>query len=109
MGKPHKHAELIKAWADGAQIQYQWVVPNGEWIDIETPDWRTRCPLRIKPEEKKPVLSRYDAIKAAHEKALGTPCERYLQAMSLAAYFFNSGVEWALHKLEENPDWENEG
>ena len=21
MGKPHKHADLIKAWADGAEIQ----------------------------------------------------------------------------------------
>lgn len=23
MGKPHKHAALIKAWADGAEIEYR--------------------------------------------------------------------------------------
>lgn len=53
--KPHKHAELIKAWADGAEIQYR---PNAnyDWVDKEEPLWFEEYQYRIKPEEKKPVV-----------------------------------------------------
>ena len=37
MKTPHEHAELIKAWADGAEIEYQ--SPNsGDWY-VCTPAW----------------------------------------------------------------------
>ena len=49
--KPHKHAELIKAWADGAEIQYRY--QNFiDWYDIENPDWDVSKEYRIKPAEK---------------------------------------------------------
>ena len=54
--KPHKHAELIKAWADGAEIQLKG--RNGEWIDI-FPDWQEKCEYRIKPEPKPDVVKYY--------------------------------------------------
>jgi len=51
--KPHKHADTIKAWADGAQIQY---FEDGKWCDFSgfSPafghlDWR------IKPEARPDV------------------------------------------------------
>ncbi len=49
--KPHKHAELIKAWADGAIIQFNCT--NGEWKDSEgnDPSWNINQVYRIKPEE----------------------------------------------------------
>jgi hypothetical protein len=46
----HKHAELIKAWADGAEIQYRptW---NSEWFDcIDDPKWSPDFEYRIKPK-----------------------------------------------------------
>lgn len=47
--KPHKHAELIKAWADGAIIE--WL--NGkEWV-VATPQWRENEQYRIKPVPEK--------------------------------------------------------
>jgi hypothetical protein len=52
--KPHKHAELIKAWADGAQIQVK--ACNVVWEDREHPVWSTNREYRIKPEEKQPVV-----------------------------------------------------
>jgi hypothetical protein len=53
MNKPHKHAELIKAWADGAEIQAN--EGNG-WISCGgCPAWNENTEYRIKPEEKKPV------------------------------------------------------
>ena len=49
---PHKHAELIKAWADGAEIQYN--IGLG-WKDYsspqKTPSWGEPCiQFRIKPK-----------------------------------------------------------
>lgn len=46
----HKHAELIKAWADGAQIQYKG--GNNTWNDEKTPVWSDWTEYRIKPEPK---------------------------------------------------------
>jgi hypothetical protein len=50
----HKHAELIKAWADGAQIQFR--NRYEEWDDAIKPSWDNDTEYRIKPEEKKPVV-----------------------------------------------------
>jgi hypothetical protein len=48
--KPHKHAELIKAWADGAEIQ---MLAFNDWIDIDQDFiWRKDVEYRIKPEPK---------------------------------------------------------
>lgn len=54
--KPHRHAELIKAWADGAEIQIK-MFPNEqgdwEWEDVLAPLWYPNNEYRIKPEEVK--------------------------------------------------------
>ena len=49
MGTPHKHAELIKAWADGAEIQYRFH-SNAPWVDKEKPVWDLGNEYRIKPK-----------------------------------------------------------
>lgn len=51
MNTPHKHAELIKAWADGAEIQIR-VLQSGYWADSTPPAWREDREYRIKPAEK---------------------------------------------------------
>ena len=55
--KPHKHAELIKAWADGVEIQQRYKdEPHGwtDWVLEESPQWWTydSVEYRIKPEPK---------------------------------------------------------
>jgi len=55
----HKHAELIKAWADGAVIEYK--VHNGGWVALEHPSWDDHNEYRIKP--KQPVVRWLWAIK----------------------------------------------
>lgn len=47
--KPHKHAELIKAWADGATVQ-TWVDHAGKWVDNFHPYWIESDEYRIKPD-----------------------------------------------------------
>lgn len=46
---PHKHAELIKAWADGAEIQYKSNA-LGKWINSKSPMWGETAKYRIKPQ-----------------------------------------------------------
>ncbi len=50
MKTTHPHADVIKAWADGAQTQYYAL---GEWHDmVNEPIWYRDQQYRIKPEPK---------------------------------------------------------
>lgn len=50
--KPHKYAEVIKAWADGALIQYKSQLDKCEWKDDNFPTFETNYEWRMKPEPK---------------------------------------------------------
>lgn len=77
MKKPHKHAELIKAWADGAEIEYRdntrdislnpWrdLPPYGDW------DARPVFEYRIKPEPKPDVVT-LDSVQIEDNEAYFT-------------------------------------
>lgn len=60
----HKHADLIHAWADGAEIQYK----NNEGVWIDFPGWyepvwnSTELEYRIKPEPKPDVVFEYHSF-----------------------------------------------
>jgi len=53
--KPHKHAELIKAWADGADIEH-FSVPARLWMYTAHPAWNPENQYRIKPEPRPDVV-----------------------------------------------------
>jgi hypothetical protein len=62
--KPHKHAELIKAWADGAEIEV-FSLSTNEWVDAgNSPNWFTGANYRIKPEPKHDYYTKHIAYKA---------------------------------------------
>lgn len=48
--KPHIHCEMIKAWADGAEIE---VYSRDGWEVVEMPSWFLDAEYRIKPEHKR--------------------------------------------------------
>lgn len=57
MKTPHKHAELIKAWADGAEIEYR--DRHNDWVSLpRCGDWDAHPDFeyRIKPEPKPDVV-----------------------------------------------------
>ena len=56
--KPHKHAEVIKAWADGAEIEFRFS-RDGLWKPCKNncPGWLEGTQYRVKP--KNIVLDRY--------------------------------------------------
>ena len=63
MNKPHKHAELIKAWADGAEIEYYnavydlWQKPAG------VPNWH--------PDNQYRIADPYRELKEAYAAGKG--------------------------------------
>ena len=58
-----KHSELIKAWADGAEIQF-FRESTSEWVDTSCPIWIDDYEYRIKPEPKPDT---YAYMVAAHQ------------------------------------------
>ena len=50
---PHKHYDLIVAWAKGAEIQWY---DGSTWITTLYPGWQPAQSYRIKPEPKPDVI-----------------------------------------------------
>lgn len=49
---PQPHAEQIKAWADGAQIEFRGASDtDGAWRSCRRPTWREPTRYRVKPRE----------------------------------------------------------
>jgi hypothetical protein len=59
--KPHKHAELIKAWADGAEIECR---DCRVWYHAKDPRWQEDMEYRIKLEQKPDYYTKHIAYKA---------------------------------------------
>ena len=51
MKKPHKHRDVIVAWANGEEIEYRR--NPEEWSDAKDPTWLTGFEYRIKPKTVK--------------------------------------------------------
>lgn len=60
MMERHKHAELIKAWADGAEIECRQG-SSTTWVTVESPTWSIHGTYRIKTEPKPDVVEKYKA------------------------------------------------
>lgn len=52
----HKHADLIHAWAEGAEIQ---IKHYDEWFDHKHPTFGVTCEYRLKPEPKPYVVQHW--------------------------------------------------
>lgn len=61
--KPHKHAELIKAWADGAEIECRNKNFQDSWAPLMEGCWdREFLEFRIKPQAPKPDVVQYAKV-----------------------------------------------
>lgn len=91
--KPHKHAELIKAWADGAEIQL--LDDNGIWLDFregDTPAWNPAYKYRVKPQPKpessQPTKMAVLYNKYQHRYEIGMACTYWnREQFDLIGYF----------------------
>jgi hypothetical protein len=53
----HKHADLIIAWAEGAEIERNH--HPGVWVAVRRPDWDEHSEYRIKPEKKPDIIRQF--------------------------------------------------
>lgn len=68
--KPHVHADVIRAFADGATIQVCYLA--GEWKDEAYPHFDAYVQYRVKPEKKWPdTTMTYEQLETAYSGAGG--------------------------------------
>jgi hypothetical protein len=98
MGK-HKHADIIRAWADGVEVEAKNV--HGEWepqIHPQFYDWRE---YRIKPKEK--VVRWLWARKDMHGTWIPTSCylteDEFRQATPEGREY--KKLEWSKEEFDE--------
>ena len=94
--KQHKHAEIIKAWADGAEIQ---VRGKGEWFDALNPTFSNPFEYRVKPKKWTP---KYRLVAAEIDDN-----SSYSSYKNVAGAVKNY---WTLNKFVEEfeTDWDNQ-
>lgn len=109
MGTPHMHAAVIKAWADGAEIQV--LQAGGVWVDFKnyTPTWNPDKEYRVKPQPvKSGGYKRYlswcmgkPAVFTVHEKSIGTGCAWDPAFIASNNYFIRwIDTEWQYETVE---------
>lgn len=88
---PHKHAELIKKWADGGIIQFRADI--GDWRDCtnNNPYWVTSVEYRVKPQRVFPISTLTDSelsdiwaeapygVVNSHRAAANAAIKRYIE------------------------------
>ncbi len=65
MNKPHIHCDLIKLWADGAEIQY-YDKPPRKWYDTSDLTWGEDIEYRVKPEPYEAWVNVYKDVQIMH-------------------------------------------
>ena len=87
--KPHKWAKEIKAWADGAEIEWCYMAePFGIWQTVTSPNWdSTNLEYRIKPQPKEPqylyVYEHMGCIDITTDKNYATKDMEYIGKIKL--------------------------
>ena len=79
LNKPHKWAKEIKAWADGAEIEYKTNNVGGWHSWTEEMGWYNFRQYRIKPQPKEPD---FDATK--YQKALKESGKKFKEKIEQA-------------------------
>lgn len=81
MTTPHKHAPLIKQWADGAKIE-QYIPSTSTWYHNENPLWWETARYRVKPEQT-PDIVRYQFVDDVNTRACLGPDARSIANLML--------------------------
>lgn len=102
--QPHKHAEAIKAWADGAMIQCR-IGDNSTWGVVScSPSWDEHLQYRVKPEKVFPKTSLTgDDLRGVYNENNGTLGECLaVIANAVLKHFIISGDMKKYIEHEEN-------
>lgn len=100
MSKPHKHAEVIKAWADGASIQL--LSSNNKWVDVINPEWLEDIEYRVKPEPFA-FLESQDFYEVCQEYRHAKDCDKHSISPSGAFENLKDFIRMKLELMNDRP------
>lgn len=103
MNQPHKHAELIKAWADGAVIQYRHNTSEN-WTDAECPTWEDWVEYRIKPRNVLRFIPVWVNPEGFDKVSIAAAYTREETAWSRLGFLHGDDFPDAVIVLEINPE-----
>ena len=90
----HKHADLIEAWANGAQIQWKDPDFKSRWSNCTEPSFYEEHEYRINPKKKQPVMRwKWAFIFMNHPDNGWYVDEVYLTEEEAVDYFLNEYTE----------------
>lgn len=104
--KPHVHAGVIKAWADGAEVQW-WNSNEDKWEDTNLSLFSVRNKYRIKPQPKPQPKTWYQVV--YRDMDGDVLIDRDLYTEEEARRHYDNPIDGVLLKLipiytEENPE-----
>jgi hypothetical protein len=86
---PHKHAELIKQWADDTSIKIQYESSPGRWVDASSPCWSEEYGYRIKTK-----VIRYRVALFNDNSCTTAEDEQQEKGLQNSAYFKKWLTDW---------------
>lgn len=101
MNTPHKHAALIHAWADGAEIERK--EPDGTWVKSDCPTWKLHYEYRIKPqiEKRRYRVALYLSVGEVTTKTADGSGDEYL--IERDPSFHSWLTDWVEYEIEVAP------
>ena len=88
MNQPHKHKDVIIAWANGEEIEFRDPEFSTQWNPIKVPSWLPDTEYRVKPEPKESIHTFRIGVGAGSDGSVYTFTadnkeeEQYLQSVS---------------------------
>jgi hypothetical protein len=89
MKKPHVHAEVIKAWADGAEIEFRQEECH-MWKKVDYPTWNVHNQYRVKPE---PVVKYHGIMQGTDKFGLMNHNTGYYSEIS---HVYSHDIKWKI-------------
>lgn len=90
MTQRHKHADVIIAWAEGAEVEGR-DTPTSPWTRTSTPSWYEKYEYRVKPLAKK---YRVALVKGADYYTTTADTETDAAFISCSAGFVRWLTDW---------------
>lgn len=90
---PHKHVKLIKAWADGAEIEF--IRHDNDWEPVINPSWSPGISYRIKPDceyAMQHIQSKYTGTALSLYKDWLEGATLYTTSYSTKTFFISSNL-----------------
>lgn len=96
MSKPHVHAATIKAWADGAEVQFFGTGAQA-WLNTSAPLWNPNFRYRIKP---KPPIKKWKWVVQTGPTSYDVSAGHYTSPEEYSAKA-NVAIDWGWKAIQK--------